>query len=115
MGKVFTEFDKWYDLYDIIFIRFLYRKNVRYSQLPDKSIAALVRYYYSWKKTRARSSLMDRQVRRMVTSRTGEESSSIESAEPVATAAVPSDSDEDKNDTVIAFSFESIHFLNFRI
>ena len=30
--------------------------------LPDKSIAALVRYYYSWKKTRVRSSLMDRQV-----------------------------------------------------
>jgi len=37
--------------------------------LPDKSIAALVRYYYSWKKTRARSSLMDRQVRRMVAQR----------------------------------------------
>ena len=31
--------------------------------LPDKSIAALVKYYYSWKKTRTRTSLMDRQAR----------------------------------------------------
>jgi len=31
------------------------------SQLPDKSIASLVKYYYSWKKTRHRSSAMDRQ------------------------------------------------------
>ncbi|KAH8373814.1 hypothetical protein KR200_004557 [Drosophila serrata] len=29
--------------------------------LPDKSIASLVKYYYSWKKTRHRSSAMDRQ------------------------------------------------------
>ncbi|XP_072935684.1 REST corepressor 1 isoform X1 [Epargyreus clarus] len=27
--------------------------------LPDKSIASLVKYYYSWKKTRSRTSLMD--------------------------------------------------------
>ncbi|CAH2090255.1 unnamed protein product [Euphydryas editha] len=27
--------------------------------LPDKSIASLVKYYYSWKKTRARTSVMD--------------------------------------------------------
>jgi len=33
--------------------------------LPDKSIAALVKYYYSWKKTRTRTSLMDRQARRL--------------------------------------------------
>lgn len=30
-----------------------------FQQLPDKSIASLVKYYYSWKKTRARTSLMD--------------------------------------------------------
>uniref|UniRef100_A0A0K8VDC7 REST corepressor n=1 Tax=Bactrocera latifrons TaxID=174628 RepID=A0A0K8VDC7_BACLA len=29
--------------------------------LPDKSIASLVKYYYSWKKTRHRQSVMDRQ------------------------------------------------------
>ena len=33
--------------------------------LPDKSIAALVKYYYSWKKTRTRTSLMDRQARKL--------------------------------------------------
>lgn len=65
--------------------------------LPDKSIAALVRYYYSWKKTRTRSSLMDRQVRRMVTQR-GEDSNS-DHAE-TAIAPVQSDSDnEEKHET----------------
>ena len=69
------------------------------TQLPDKSIAALVRYYYSWKKTRTRSSLMDRQVRRMVTQR-GEDSNS-DHAE-TAIAPVQSDSDnEEKHETVI--------------
>ncbi|XP_034649865.1 REST corepressor isoform X2 [Drosophila subobscura] len=33
--------------------------------LPDKSIASLVKYYYSWKKTRHRSSAMDRQEKTM--------------------------------------------------
>lgn len=33
--------------------------------LPDKSIASLVKYYYSWKKTRSRTSLMDRQARKL--------------------------------------------------
>ncbi|RWS04394.1 REST corepressor 1-like protein [Dinothrombium tinctorium] len=33
--------------------------------LPDKAIASLVKYYYSWKKTRSRTSLMDRQARRL--------------------------------------------------
>eukprot|EP00058_Branchiostoma_floridae_P028094 XP_002613585.1 hypothetical protein BRAFLDRAFT_208224 [Branchiostoma floridae] len=35
--------------------------------LPDKSIASLVKYYYSWKKTRTRTSLMDRQARKLAT------------------------------------------------
>lgn len=35
--------------------------------LPDKSIATLVKYYYSWKKTRSRTSLMDRQARKLAT------------------------------------------------
>ncbi|OAD60575.1 REST corepressor 3 [Eufriesea mexicana] len=34
-------------------------------KLPDKSIASLVKYYYSWKKTRTRTSLMDRQARKL--------------------------------------------------
>ncbi|KAI7804416.1 putative REST corepressor 3 [Triplophysa rosa] len=33
--------------------------------LPDKSISSLVKYYYSWKKTRSRTSLMDRQARKL--------------------------------------------------
>jgi len=46
--------------------------------LPDKSIAALVKYYYSWKKTRTRTSLMDRQAKKLQSvredGRLGEES-----------------------------------------
>lgn len=37
--------------------------------LPDKSIAQLVKYYYGWKKTRTRTSLMDRQARKLQTQR----------------------------------------------
>lgn len=33
--------------------------------LPDKSIADLVQYYYSWKKTRTRKSMMDKQAERL--------------------------------------------------
>ncbi|XP_035232424.1 REST corepressor 3-like, partial [Stegodyphus dumicola] len=33
--------------------------------LPDKSLASLIKYYYLWKKARARTSLMDRQVRKL--------------------------------------------------
>ncbi|CAH0560076.1 unnamed protein product [Brassicogethes aeneus] len=35
--------------------------------LPDKSIASLVKYYYSWKNTRSRTSLMDKQARKLNT------------------------------------------------
>lgn len=38
-------------------------------QLPDKLISSLVKYYYSWKKTRTRTSVMDRQARRLVSKR----------------------------------------------
>ncbi|XP_039569950.1 REST corepressor 2-like [Passer montanus] len=34
--------------------------------LPDKLIPSLVKYYYSWKKTRSRTSVMDRQARRLL-------------------------------------------------
>ncbi|KAK2182076.1 hypothetical protein NP493_368g02036 [Ridgeia piscesae] len=33
--------------------------------LPDKSHASLVKYYYSWKKTRSRTSLIDRHARKL--------------------------------------------------
>lgn len=35
--------------------------NSLFLQLPDKSISSLVKFYYSWKKTRNRTSVMDRQ------------------------------------------------------
>ena len=37
--------------------------------MPDKSIASLVKYYYSWKKTRSRTSLIDKQARKLATQR----------------------------------------------
>ncbi|XP_073514637.1 REST corepressor 2 isoform X2 [Phyllobates terribilis] len=37
--------------------------------LPDKLIPSLVKYYYSWKKTRSRTSVMDRQARRLQSKR----------------------------------------------
>lgn len=46
---------------------FQWKVKVEFSllQLPDKSIASLVKYYYSWKKTRSRTSLMDRQAKKL--------------------------------------------------
>ena len=38
--------------------------NVWLMQLPEKSIPSLVKYFYSWKKTRSRTSLMDRHAKR---------------------------------------------------
>ncbi|XP_039997322.1 REST corepressor 2 [Xiphias gladius] len=42
--------------------------------LPDKLISSLVKYYYSWKKTRTRTSVMDRQARRLVNKREKDDS-----------------------------------------
>ncbi|XP_056401356.1 REST corepressor 1 isoform X2 [Hyla sarda] len=40
-------------------------------QLPDKSIASLVKFYYSWKKTRSKTSVMDRHARKQKREREG--------------------------------------------
>ncbi|KAF4089186.1 hypothetical protein AMELA_G00063940 [Ameiurus melas] len=42
--------------------------------LPDKLISTLVRYYYSWKKTRTRTSVMDRQARKLISKREKDDS-----------------------------------------
>ncbi|XP_060776049.1 REST corepressor 2 isoform X2 [Neoarius graeffei] len=42
--------------------------------LPDKLISSLVKYYYSWKKTRTRTSVMDRQARKLVSKREKDDS-----------------------------------------
>ncbi|XP_035770720.1 REST corepressor 3 [Neolamprologus brichardi] len=52
--------------------------------LPDKSISSLVKYYYSWKKTRSRTSLMDRQARKLANRSNQDESDEeIEDANPI--------------------------------
>ncbi|KAG8443723.1 hypothetical protein GDO86_009045 [Hymenochirus boettgeri] len=51
--------------------------------LPDKSIASLVKYYYSWKKTRSRTSLMDRQARKLASKNNpGESDEDVEEPNP---------------------------------
>ncbi|XP_038643400.1 LOW QUALITY PROTEIN: REST corepressor 3-like [Scyliorhinus canicula] len=42
--------------------------------LPDKLISTLVKYYYSWKKTRTRTSVMDRQARKLIHKKEREDS-----------------------------------------
>uniref|UniRef100_A0A669DFD5 REST corepressor 3 n=1 Tax=Oreochromis niloticus TaxID=8128 RepID=A0A669DFD5_ORENI len=62
--------------------------------LPDKSISSLVKYYYSWKKTRSRTSLMDRQARKLASRSNQDESDEeIEDANPIEA----NDSDYDPN------------------
>ncbi|XP_072516837.1 REST corepressor 3 isoform X2 [Salminus brasiliensis] len=52
--------------------------------LPDKSISSLVKYYYSWKKTRSRTSLMDRQARKLANRNNQDESDEeMEEANPI--------------------------------
>ncbi|XP_055073604.2 REST corepressor 3 isoform X1 [Misgurnus anguillicaudatus] len=52
--------------------------------LPDKSISSLVKYYYSWKKTRSRTSLMDRQARKLASRSNQDESEEeMEDANPI--------------------------------
>ncbi|KAM6972183.1 REST corepressor 3 isoform 2-T2 [Aplochiton taeniatus] len=52
--------------------------------LPDKSISSLVKYYYSWKKTRSRTSLMDRQARKLANRSNHDDSEEeMEEANPV--------------------------------
>ncbi|KAF4098026.1 REST corepressor 3 [Onychostoma macrolepis] len=52
--------------------------------LPDKSISSLVKYYYSWKKTRSRTSLMDRQARKLANRNNQDESEEeMEEANPI--------------------------------
>nr|XP_020475997.1 REST corepressor 3 isoform X2 [Monopterus albus] len=62
--------------------------------LPDKSISSLVKYYYSWKKTRSRTSLMDRQARKLANRSNHDDSDEeMEEANPIEA----NDSDYDPN------------------
>ncbi|XP_027138492.1 REST corepressor 3 isoform X1 [Larimichthys crocea] len=62
--------------------------------VPDKSISSLVKYYYSWKKTRSRTSLMDRQARKLANRSNQDDSDEeMEEANPIEA----NDSDYDPN------------------
>jgi len=67
--------------------------------LPDKSIAQLVKYYYSWKKTRQRTSLMDRQARKLQAQR--EETSEKKTSTPTPTSASTTEDSKDKVDNKV--------------
>ncbi|CAJ1074903.1 REST corepressor 1 isoform X2 [Xyrichtys novacula] len=58
--------------------------------LPDKSMASLVRFYYSWKKSRSKTSLMDRHTRKQKRER-GDSDEDVEEGHP------PSDHELDQN------------------
>ncbi|XP_067334868.1 REST corepressor 1 isoform X2 [Channa argus] len=58
--------------------------------LPDKSMASLVRFYYSWKKSRSKTSLMDRQTRKHKRERGDSEDEADD-------GNLPSDSEFDQN------------------
>ncbi|XP_043553389.1 REST corepressor 1 isoform X3 [Chiloscyllium plagiosum] len=59
--------------------------------LPDKSIASLVKFYYSWKKTRTKTSVMDRHARKQM--KRDKEGSGDEIEESSANAASILDSE----------------------
>uniref|UniRef100_A0A1Q3FWG8 Putative dna-binding protein n=1 Tax=Culex tarsalis TaxID=7177 RepID=A0A1Q3FWG8_CULTA len=66
--------------------------------LPDKSIASLVKFYYSWKKTRSRTSVMDRQ----------EKMKKNDSSENGSDHGSNEDSDDDKPATVAVAASNSV-------
>lgn len=65
--------------------------------LPDKSIATLVKHYYSWKKTRCRTSLMDKHARKLARSgNSNEEGGTASDAGSEVGSNTDSDSEEKK-------------------
>lgn len=76
--------------------------------LPDKSIAQLVKYYYSWKKTRTRTSLMDRQARKLQAQR--EEEKKVDTAsEPVTISDEDEDTENEKKCSNCGVLCHTIH------
>uniref|UniRef100_A0A3Q2SVV5 REST corepressor 2 n=1 Tax=Fundulus heteroclitus TaxID=8078 RepID=A0A3Q2SVV5_FUNHE len=66
-----------------VFLRHCTKLLTVLTQLPDKLISSLVKYYYSWKKTRTRTSVMDRQARRLISKREKDDSNDeVEEGEP---------------------------------
>ncbi|XP_076772553.1 REST corepressor 2 isoform X2 [Arvicanthis niloticus] len=61
--------------------------------LPDKLIPSLVKYYYSWKKTRSRTSVMDRQARRLGGRKDKEDSDELEEGRGAVSEGEPDPGD----------------------
>ncbi|XP_015854673.2 REST corepressor 2 [Peromyscus maniculatus bairdii] len=61
--------------------------------LPDKLIPSLVKYYYSWKKTRSRTSVMDRQARRLGGRKDKEDSDELEEGRGAVSEGEPDTGD----------------------
>ncbi|XP_029453851.1 REST corepressor 1 isoform X2 [Rhinatrema bivittatum] len=64
-------------------------------QLPDKSIASLVKFYYSWKKTRTKTSVMDRHARKQKRERE-ESEDEMEEANGTTANSVETETDPNK-------------------
>ncbi|KAM8921174.1 REST corepressor 1 isoform 2-T2 [Pelodytes ibericus] len=77
-----------------------------HQMLPDKPIASLVKFYYSWKKTRSKTSVMDRHARKQKRERegSGDELEEANGANPmdidVEPQKEPKKEQVPKNDTV---------------
>uniref|UniRef100_A0A3B3CPD8 REST corepressor 1 n=1 Tax=Oryzias melastigma TaxID=30732 RepID=A0A3B3CPD8_ORYME len=71
--------------------------------LPDKSMASLVRFYYSWKKSRSKTSLMDRQNRKQKRER-GDSDEEGEEGNGNPTSDLEFDSNKDEKKEVILLS-----------
>ncbi|XP_029453850.1 REST corepressor 1 isoform X1 [Rhinatrema bivittatum] len=63
--------------------------------LPDKSIASLVKFYYSWKKTRTKTSVMDRHARKQKRERE-ESEDEMEEANGTTANSVETETDPNK-------------------
>uniref|UniRef100_A0A6I8NVW2 REST corepressor 2 n=1 Tax=Ornithorhynchus anatinus TaxID=9258 RepID=A0A6I8NVW2_ORNAN len=61
--------------------------------LPDKLIPSLVKYYYSWKKTRSRTSVMDRQARRLGGRKERDDSDEVEESRGAVSEGEPDGGD----------------------
>ncbi|XP_078133950.1 REST corepressor 1 isoform X1 [Sander vitreus] len=64
--------------------------------LPDKSMASLVRFYYSWKKSRSKTSLMDRQTRKHKRERDSDDDVEDRNVNPPSDSELPPNKDDKK-------------------
>ncbi|KAF6204720.1 hypothetical protein GE061_018881 [Apolygus lucorum] len=66
--------------------------------LPDKSIATLVKHYYSWKKTRCRTSLMDKHAKKLSARASNSEEGAVASDGGSEVGSITDSDSEDKKE-----------------